>query len=225
MIMIPTLIYSSLELHLSSFPNGNSLELPVFASSSLVYGLSCILFSQFVSTEGKRKKQCIIIGTFLTILTLALCGPTRQLGLPDRVEIVILGVMMQQVFIAIGFIPILNELNELAFTLFPQSPSQSITDLGSGVYTASLSLGDFSGPLIGGYLYQHIGFPDTCFSFLIGSLLVFFLYLTAGKGYQAFQPSSKDSPLLSPLNISIQTLTISIQEKQENTLKATESPL
>lgn len=56
----------------------------------------------------------------------------------------------------------------------------------SGIFSASMSLGDFLGPFISGVLYDYYNFATTSLIVFIYAITMLILYMTVGKGYEIF---------------------------------------
>lgn len=53
----------------------------------------------------------------------------------------------------------------------------------SGIFSASMSLGDFLGPFITGIIYDSCTFSNTALIVFIYAMTMLLLYMTVGKGY------------------------------------------
>lgn len=85
-------------------------------------------------------------------------GPSTLLGLPEKLWPIFVGQALSGIFIALLVIPCLPEMITGASKRFKRKQAQQVITLSSGLFNASLGLGQTIGPLLSSLLFDLYGF-------------------------------------------------------------------
>ena len=81
--------------------------------------------------------------------------------MPDNLDFIICGQAFSGIFVAFLIIPVLPEMITSANLKFYGKQKQRVNSLASGLFNASLGLGQTVGPVLSAVLYEKIGFRST----------------------------------------------------------------
>ena len=96
------------------------------------------------------------------------------------------GYFLIQLTVSLTMIPNLSENISVLKKVFLNTPEDVLINMSSGIYTAAVSLADFQGPIIGGILFDYVGFSVGCLLFSIANLFFFILLTFHQKWYKNF---------------------------------------
>jgi len=139
-----------------------------------------------------RKRTILIASAFLLGLATFLNGPSEILGMPaDKLYLIMLGQALSGIFIATLSIPALPEMINSSTDRFDAREEHRVHSLCSGLYNASLGVGNTLGPIISSILFDAVGFRHT--QDIIAMACIFFglAYLIFGTGLRIC-PSKAD---------------------------------
>lgn len=168
--IISGFILSTLEPHLRSLDLSPLQIGTVFFITSFIYCVSSFGWSKLCKTYDSSEYITIFSALFITC-GLILIGPATYLPFnltitSTVISVIILGIGLGGGQIT-GFLSI-NKGSKLA-NLSQDTETYAIV---SAIYTASLSLGSFIGPLLGGYLYDVFGFAWGAHFFIIYQVIL-----------------------------------------------------
>ena len=86
--------------------------------------------------------------------------------------------------LTVSFISI--QLDSVGQRIHPQVEKEKVSNMASGFYNTSGLLSELVAPLIGGFIYQYLGFNNLFLIIGIIGLLIVSLYFTIGKAYTLF---------------------------------------
>ncbi len=81
--------------------------------------------------------------------------------MPNKLYFIIIGQALSGIFVAFLIIPVLPEMMAAANEKYGNRQKQRVNTLSSGLFNASLGLGQTLGPIIGGALYEWVSFRPT----------------------------------------------------------------
>lgn len=122
LIIVQSFLFSTLQVHLESYDNGDKYVLGCFVSGSLVYLISIVTYSETLPLRNNYKRVYIFIGSLFSICSLLIAGPLTMFGIPDNMWLAFFGLVLQQVTMSLSFFPLLNELNEISLNIYSQQP-------------------------------------------------------------------------------------------------------
>ena len=122
LIIVQSFLFSTLQVHLESYKNGDKYVLGCFVSGSLIYLISIVTYSEILPLRNNCKRIYIFLGSFLSISSLLIAGPITAFGIPDNVWLAFFGLIVQQVTMSLSFFPLLNELNEISLEIYSEQP-------------------------------------------------------------------------------------------------------
>lgn len=163
-----------LTLHLQNF-NLSDLSIGlIFAIWPFMYFLMNLKISYF--TKKFWSKKLISIGMLISGISYLLVGPTPPL--PDSLCLIIVGLTIKGAMFIFFCTTVLPILITSGTQRFPGN-KWKISDLSSGIFSFSLALGGFLGPISGSYMTQYFGFKN--WMTMVGVLLIsysFIYYIT-----------------------------------------------
>ena len=96
------------------------------------------------------------------------------------------GQALSGIFIACLVIPVLPEMIISARKRFPRRQAQKVNTLASGLFNASLGIGQTIGPIASSAFYEAFGFESTQDIVALMCLSYGIIYLVLGTGYRGF---------------------------------------
>ena len=135
----------------------------IFILASGPYLLSCILFPQLLKNTP-RKLQAVI--SFLVSgISVGFMGPSTLLFfLPNRLEVILVGMFFLGFVQALSFIPVLPEVVDMITIEFKliegtdEETEQLLHDTIAALYNLWYSSSSLLSPIIGGALYDTVGY-------------------------------------------------------------------
>jgi MFS family permease len=140
-----------------------------------MYLLFALVVGRLSDKFGTRK--FIISGFLISGISFFFVGPAPFISTP-RLWIIIAGLVGVGLGIPQAIVPTYSDLLKQAHKLYPDNDKNALTSVVSGVTTFSVSLGEFSGALLGGLLTQLTDFPTT--SLLVGEAMLAQTVLVVG---------------------------------------------
>lgn len=116
--------------------------------------------------------------------------------------------------VSVAFIFTANEAHVTAESIMPSANQEQLSDMCSGFYNASNMMGELMGPLIGGILFQYVGFKKLCLIIGLLGIFISLVYLTLGQAYTLFTTTNT-----SKANDSIQFQVLCDEEFKEGEAK------
>eukprot|EP00825_Cyclidium_porcatum_P042218 TRINITY_DN5731_c0_g1_i2.p1 TRINITY_DN5731_c0_g1~~TRINITY_DN5731_c0_g1_i2.p1 ORF type:complete len:286 (+),score=40.21 TRINITY_DN5731_c0_g1_i2:153-1010(+) len=139
------------------------------SESGYFFGILLMLFSLFGLLIGKIivvhhdfRKAFILAGILTGALGNFLIGPVTifQFIIGPMLGILILALIVLGCGYGMAFIPNMPEQMSILVVIYPKLDMKTIGDLGATLQNSSFSLGQFCGPIIGGFLDSGLGFPN-----------------------------------------------------------------
>lgn len=129
------------------------------------------------------KRVILITSAFLLGFATFLNGPSEIFHMPDdKLYLIMMGQLFTGVFIATLSIPALPEMINASEIRYSERETQRVHSLCSGLYNASLGLGQTLGPTVSALLFAAVGFRKTQDIIAIFCLVFATLYLIFGSG-------------------------------------------
>eukprot|EP00347_Sterkiella_histriomuscorum_P020522 403337480 len=170
--------------------NGLILALPC-----LTYAISSTLVSMIM---GKFPRRLFILLAFVLLaISTVLQGPSEMLKLPDTNNLVLSGLALSGIAQGFIFIPLLPDAIEAVYikenTIEGHNEyyDQLLNDMAAGLYGTFFSTGQILAPIVGGALYDAVGFRQTTDFMTIACLgycLIFFIF---NVGFRIFKEEKK----------------------------------
>ena len=149
----------------------------IFGLGDLTYALTGFLMMHFISKMNIKRKYLFIFGGFMSMISLLLLGPEEYTFIPNSLISVIIGIGIlgfSQMFYVPLFIPeILDVLKEID----PETKGND--EMASGLFMAGLSVTQFIGQILGGFLCDLYGFSRGMAiyaMFMIASIVIYALW-------------------------------------------------
>jgi len=159
--MVFMLFYNSiLAVELASMGVGVDSVGYIFALGALMYALSSPLVS--IVFKGMPRRYITQIAFIVSSVALFLFGPSKLLGFPDSLGIMIGGIVLLGIAISLIFVPLLSEIIDAVQEKegLPENPT--LNDKASAVFNSAYATGCIIGPIVGGCLSDAYGFRTTC---------------------------------------------------------------
>lgn len=152
----------------------------------VIHFLGYLIFSPLVQFIPKRfeKRFIMMFGAFTAFVTLIFYGPSKMLGLPEDWHYMLVGLILMGCAITFCLIPALPEMIRVVEKDFDNSKGE-VNDVASGVFNTALGIGQVSGPLVGSYLTEVLGFRDTTDYLSIYAICFCIAYFVFGNGMSA----------------------------------------
>ena len=160
--------YPSLTNHLE-----NDFGLPVKIATLFfsILSIAYIITLQYLdkTTEELGLYGATFIGLIMASLGVLMVYPYNPF--PKKIIFVIIGLALIGGGGAPIFVPGLVSLSKSIKEIEPDMDELSANDTSSAIYNITVAIGDFSGPIVGGYFSTNLGFKHSC---LIMSSSIFF---------------------------------------------------
>ncbi|XP_029413994.1 MFS-type transporter SLC18B1 isoform X2 [Nannospalax galili] len=129
----------------------------VFLGLALSYAISSPLFGLLSDKKPHLRKWFLVFGNLITAGCYVLLGPVPILHIKSQLWLLVLVLVVNGVSAGMSIIPTFPEILSCAYE---NGFEEGISTLGlvSGLVSAMWSVGAFMGPLLGGFLYEKIGF-------------------------------------------------------------------
>ena len=131
----------------------------MFTIIPLTYIPSMMIVQWFPKWVARR--FTLILSAILLGCATFFNGPSALLGMPDKLKWIICGQAFSGIFVAFLIIPVLPEMITAANKRFEGRQKQRVNTLASGLFNASLGVGQTLGPVISAVLYENYGFRST----------------------------------------------------------------
>jgi MFS family permease len=138
----------------------------VFIGGPAMYMVLAAVFGGLADKFGTR--GFIVSGFLITGVAFFFIGPGNFITTP-RLWLTIVAFLLMGVGLAPAFIPSYADLLKIAKTQHPEVNTEVLTGVVSGLTSATLSLGEFIGPLLGASLTQFTDFQTS--TVLLGQVL------------------------------------------------------
>lgn len=185
--------YPSLTIHLENyFHLSLSISSLFFMILAIVYIIALINIDLLTERFGLYGSS--FIGLVLASLGILMVYPYPPI--PKSVIFVIVGLGLIGGGGAPIFIPGLVSLNKSVKRIAPEIDKLSANDISSAINNITIAIGDFSGPIIGGYFSTYFGFKNSC---LIVSTIIFMYSILYFIYYRKFIFQNK--PTKKPIDI------------------------
>ncbi|CDW78446.1 major facilitator superfamily protein [Stylonychia lemnae] len=171
------------EKNIDPYYHGFVLSFPM-----LTYTVSTIYVCKILKYFPRR----IFIMISLIILATATFfqGPSQILNIPESNTLMILGFGLCGIGQAFVFIPLLPEAIESVYIQEDivegenEFQDQILNDLASALYSTYYSIGMILAPTIGGYIYESIGYRNTCDFVGIITIIFTVMFFTFNVGFK-----------------------------------------
>jgi MFS family permease len=130
----------------------------VFIGGPAMYMVLAAVFGGLADKFGTR--GFIVSGFLITGVAFFFIGPGNFITTP-RLWLTIVAFLLMGVGLAPAFIPSYADLLKIAKTQHPEVNTEVLTGVVSGLTSATLSLGEFIGPLLGASLTQFTDFQTS----------------------------------------------------------------
>ncbi|KAH0515062.1 MFS-type transporter SLC18B1 [Microtus ochrogaster] len=129
----------------------------VFLGLALSYTISSPLFGLLSDRMPNLRKWFLVFGNLITAVCYMLLGPVPILHIKSQLWLLVLVLVVNGFSAGMSIIPTLPEMLSCAYE---NGFEEGISTLGlvSGLVGAMWSVGAFMGPMLGGFLYEKIGF-------------------------------------------------------------------
>lgn len=129
----------------------------VFLGLALSYTISSPLFGLFSDRMPNLRKWFLVFGNLITAVCYMLLGPVPILHIKSQLWLLVLVLVINGFSAGMSIIPTFPEMLSCAYE---NGFEEGISTLGlvSGLVGAMWSVGAFMGPMLGGFLYEKIGF-------------------------------------------------------------------
>ena len=155
----------------------------VLGIQPVLYMICCILVP-FVIPKWIEDRVTLITGLFCLGVLTTLVGPFYT---DKDFTVFLIGLISSGIFFAPLIIPNMSEMLKGMRLAYPDADLERGTSLLSGMMTASIGVGQASGPLIGSAIYQVAGFRVMCDVIASVVILYAFIYLFGAQGCQAYK--------------------------------------
>lgn len=168
--------YPSLTNHLENYFNLSlSISSLFFMSLAIIYII--VLLNIDLLTERLGLYGSSFIGLVLVSLGVLMVYPYPPI--PKSIIFVIVGLGLIGGGGAPIFIPGFVSLNKSIKRISPEIDNLSADDISSAINNITIAIGDFSGPIIGGYFSTYFGFKNSCLivsTFIFLYSILYFIY-------------------------------------------------
>lgn len=129
----------------------------VYLGMALFYMISSPLLGLLSDKMPHLRKWFLVFGTFITAGCFMLLGPAPLLHIKSQLWLLVLMLVINGIATAMSLIPTFPEILSCAHE---NGFEEGLSTLGlvSGLFGAMWSVGAFIGPMLGGFLYEKIGF-------------------------------------------------------------------
>ncbi|XP_073930529.1 MFS-type transporter SLC18B1 isoform X8 [Castor canadensis] len=129
----------------------------VFLGLALSYAISSPLFGLLSDKMPHRRKWFLVFGNLITAGCYMLLGPAPVLHIESQLWLLVLILVINGISAGMSVIPTFPEILSCAYE---NGFEEGLSTLGlvSGLFGAMWSVGAFIGPMLGGFLYEKIGF-------------------------------------------------------------------
>ncbi|OBS57435.1 hypothetical protein A6R68_11445, partial [Neotoma lepida] len=129
----------------------------VFLGLALSYTISSPLFGLLSDRMPNLRKWFLVLGNLITAGCYMLLGPVPFLHIKSQLWLMVLVLVINGVSAGMSIIPTFPETLSCAYE---NGFEEGVSTLGlvSGLTSAMWSVGAFMGPMLGGFLYEKIGF-------------------------------------------------------------------
>uniref|UniRef100_A0A8C5KGX0 Solute carrier family 18, subfamily B, member 1 n=1 Tax=Jaculus jaculus TaxID=51337 RepID=A0A8C5KGX0_JACJA len=129
----------------------------VFLGLALSYAISSPLFGLLSDKMPHLRKWFLIFGNLITAGCFMLLGPVPILNIKSQLWLLVLVLVVNGISAGMSIIPTFPEILSCAHE---NGFEEGLSTLGlvSGFFGAMWSIGAFVGPLLGGFMYEKIGF-------------------------------------------------------------------
>ncbi|XP_050015416.1 MFS-type transporter SLC18B1 isoform X1 [Alexandromys fortis] len=129
----------------------------VFLGLALSYTISSPLFGLLSDRMPNLRKWFLVFGNLITAVCYMLLGPVPILHIKSQLWLLVLVLVVNGFSAGMSIIPTFPEMLSCAYE---NGFEEGISTLGlvSGLVSAMWSVGAFMGPMLGGFLYEKIGF-------------------------------------------------------------------
>ena len=143
----------------------------------------CIIVP-FIIPKWVEDRVTLITCLFCLGALTTLVGPFFE---EKNFTVFMIGLVSSGIFFAPLIIPNMPEMLRGMRLAYPDADLERGTSLLSGMMTASIGVGQASGPLIGSAIYQVAGFRMMCDVIASVVILFAFVYLFGAQGCQAYR--------------------------------------
>ncbi|XP_048386599.1 MFS-type transporter SLC18B1 isoform X2 [Stegostoma tigrinum] len=143
----------------------------VFLGFAVSYALSSPLLGYLSDNLPRMRKWLMLVGSWLIAVSFLLLGPAPIFHIKCRLWMLVLMLVLSGFSLSLSGIPVFPEI---ITCVYENGFEEGLGTLGlvSGVFAAWWCLGSFVGPMLGGYLYEKLGFEWA--AAIQGSLPLFF---------------------------------------------------
>ncbi|XP_037699907.1 MFS-type transporter SLC18B1 isoform X2 [Choloepus didactylus] len=129
----------------------------VFLGLALSYSIASPLFGLLSDKAPHLRKWLLVFGNIITAGCYMLLGPIPVLHIKSQLWLLVLVLVVNGISAGMSIIPTFPELLSCAYE---NGFEEGLSTLGlvSGLFGATWSVGAFVGPVLGGFLYEKIGF-------------------------------------------------------------------
>uniref|UniRef100_A0A2C9LRP1 Major facilitator superfamily (MFS) profile domain-containing protein n=1 Tax=Biomphalaria glabrata TaxID=6526 RepID=A0A2C9LRP1_BIOGL len=143
--------------HLKQFDLSPALIGLIFVITPGLYGLTSPFWG-YISDTKNMNGRLIFLGNLMCGISYLLIGPSPYLPfIPEKLWVIIIGLVILGTFISLCMVPTLNCLLQGAVELGFENNLDTYGII-SGLFNSAFCLGSFTGPMVGGVLIDYIGF-------------------------------------------------------------------
>ena len=144
-----------LSFRIYEFTDSVNIQGVVFSANAIGFALTAIAIQLLI--KDTNSITMIVIGLLTSGLSNFLIGPSYLL--PNNLILIIMGLFVSGITMAFFRVPIIPIMLKRVEARFPLSKRKA-SDLVSTMYNLTFSIGQFCGPIYGGYLTDMIGYRN-----------------------------------------------------------------
>ena len=179
-----TLIMPDLENKVIKIGGSPEMASILFACNQVGYILAIAFLMIY---KIKNRKGIFFVSLIFSLLSLILLGFDSFFIMSNEMKMVLigLGTFISGIVGAFSLVPFVSESITILHSIFPDKKRHLLDNMASGLFTAAISLAEFHGPILGGFLTQNFGFSDGCLIYSVVVFLFFIVFATHGRGMKA----------------------------------------
>lgn len=165
----------------------------VIALFFVIHFFGYLVASPLVQFIPKKidKKLIMIFGLLVAFATLVFYGPSKFLGIPEDWHFMLVGLILIGFAITLCLVPALPEMIHAVEKDFDNTYKE-VNDVASGVFNTALGVGQLTGPFLGSFLTNSLGFRETTDILSIYAISFAGIYLIFGGGFTSIVKLFRD---------------------------------
>ena len=151
----------------------------VFAVAGVTYGFGAVMVGQICNKTNR--KYLVLTGFLILSLGMFLFGPSKTMGFPNDLKVLMSGFGLIGLSLAFVTIPVIPEVLDTVTEMYHKEniASAKLNDRVAGLNATFLGLGQMIAPILGGSLVDSLGFKAATDTIAICSLFVAVVYFCA----------------------------------------------